>query len=47
MVTANASAAMAARPAVDALRRKVRASKTLPFTKCFRLRNGTDRVPSV
>ena len=45
MATANASAA--ARPAVDALRRKVRALKTLPFTKCFRLRNGTDRVPSV
>ena len=45
MATANASAA--ARPAVDALRRKVRALKTLPFTKCFRLRNGTDGVPSV
>ena len=46
MATANASAA--ARPAVvDALRRKVRALKTLPFTKCFRLRNGADRVPSV
>ena len=47
MATANASSAMAARPAVDALRRKVRALKTLPFTKCFRLRNGTDGVPSV
>jgi len=41
MATAHASAAMAAGPAVDALRRKVRAPTRFPVTKCFWLRNGT------
>lgn len=45
MATAHASAAMAAGPAVDALRRKVRAPTRFPVTKCFG--SGTARSGAV